>query len=83
MRNSRNYQAPNISVRGAGALVTATVLVIAVLIVGSSSIENIQPGFVGVLFDRQTGDVRVAFPRPGFAFKTPLVQSVVQYPIGT
>lgn len=83
MRNSRNYQAPNINLRGAGAMITAAVLVIAVLVVGSASVENIQPGYVGVLFDRQTGDVRVAFPHPGFAFKTPLVQSVVQYPVGT
>jgi regulator of protease activity HflC (stomatin/prohibitin superfamily) len=83
MRSNRNYQAPNLSLRGASALATATVLVLAVLILGSASVENIQPGYVGVLFDRQTGDVRVAFPHPGFAFKTPLVQSVVQYPVGT
>jgi regulator of protease activity HflC (stomatin/prohibitin superfamily) len=83
MRSSRNYQAPNINIRGAGAFVTTTVIVIAILIVGSASVENIQPGYVGVLFDRQSGEVRVAFPRPGFAFKIPLVQSVVQYPVGT
>ncbi len=77
------YQPPNIDLRGAGAVITATVVVIAFLIVGSASFVNIRPGYVGVLFDAQAHEVRTGFLQPGFGFKLPLVQIVQEYPVGT
>ncbi len=84
MRN-RNYDipTPTFNARGIGAAVTAAVLVIAVLVIGSSSFVSIRPGYVGVLFDQQTHEVKTGFLQPGFNFKVPLVQIVQEYPVGT
>lgn len=82
-RSMPSYQSPNINLRGAGAFITATVIVIAILIVGSASFVNIRPGYVGVLFDAQAHEVKAGFLQPGFGFKIPLVQIVQEYPVGT
>ena len=83
MRRTSNYQPPNINLGNASAIITATVLVIAVLVAGSASFVNIQPGYVGVLFDAQAHAVTPGFLQPGFGFKIPLIQVVQQYPVGT
>jgi regulator of protease activity HflC (stomatin/prohibitin superfamily) len=83
MRRNPNYQTPSLNLGAAGAFITATVLVIAVLVFGAASFVNIQPGYVGVLFDAQAHEVTPGFLRPGFGFKIPLVQFVQQYPVGT
>ncbi len=83
MRRNPDFQTPNINMRGASAFITATVLVVALLVVGSASFVNIQPGYVGVLFDAQAHAVTPGFLQPGYGFKIPLIQVVQQYPVGT
>jgi prohibitin 2 len=83
MRRATGYQAPNINLRGAGALASATALIIVLLVVGSASFVNIRPGYVGVLFDARSGEVKVGYPQPGFGLKVPLTQFVQEYPVGT
>ncbi|MBI1801845.1 MAG: hypothetical protein HYR71_09495, partial [Chloroflexi bacterium] len=80
---SYNFQPPNISLRGVSAIITVTVILLALLIVGSASFVNIRPGYVGVLFDQRTHQVNTGFIEPGFGFKVPLVQLVQEYPVGT
>ena len=83
MRRDPGYRAPNINLRGAGAFASATALIIVLLVVGTASFVNIRPGYVGVLFDARSGEVRVGYPQPGFGFKIPLTQFVQEYPVGT
>src|SRR5437870_2803299 len=83
MRRDSGYQTPNINLRGAGAFASATALIIVLLVVGSASFVNIRPGYVGVLFDARSGEVKVGYPQPGFGFKIPLTQFVQEYPVGT
>ena len=83
MRRDTGYQAPNINLRGAGAFASATALIIVLLVAGSASFVNIRPGYVGVLFDARSGEVKVGYPQPGFGLKVPLTQFVQEYPVGT
>lgn len=83
MRRDSGYSTPNISLRSVVPLITATVLIIALLVVFSASFVNIRPGYVGVLFDAQAHQVTAGFLQPGFGFKVPLIQIVQEYPVGT
>ena len=83
MRRDPGYRAPSFNFAGAGALASATALIIVLLVVGFASFVNIRPGYVGVLFDARSGEVKVGFPQPGFGFKVPLTQFVQEYPVGT
>ena len=64
MRRNADIQPPTVNLRAAGGAITATVLVIAVLIIAAASFVNIQPGYVGVLFDAQAHDVTAGFLQP-------------------
>ncbi|MBI5879350.1 MAG: hypothetical protein HZB53_17010 [Chloroflexi bacterium] len=83
MRRDSSFTPPAISMRGAGAFATATIIIVVILIFGSASFVNIRPGYVGVLFDAQAHEVTPGFLKPGFGFKVPLIQFVQEYPIGT
>jgi prohibitin 2 len=83
MRRTTGYQVPNFNLRGAGALASATALIIVLLVIGTASFVYIRPGYVGVLFDARSREVTVGYPQPGFGFKVPLTQMVQEYPVGT
>ncbi len=79
----RDYNSPQFRFPIGGSAITAIVILIGLLIVMSASVVNIRPGYVGVLFDAATHEVRAGFLLPGFGFKVPLIQQVQEYPTGT
>ncbi|AGY58215.1 prohibitin family protein [Gloeobacter kilaueensis] len=55
-------------------------VVIAVLLV-LNTWTTVQPGYVGIVFDKITHDVRVGLLEPGWVFINPLTESIQQYPV--
>lgn len=46
-----------------------------------SSWRNIQPGYVGIVFDKSTHTVTAGAREPGWAFINPFTQAIQQYPV--
>ena len=61
-------------------LVSAGVIV-ALLILFRMSLRNIQPGYVGIVFDKVSHKVTAQAKEPGWAVINPFTQSIQEYPV--
>lgn len=61
-------------------LVSAGVIVI-LLILFRLSLRNIQPGYVGIVFDKVSHKVTAQAKEPGWAVINPFTQSIQEYPV--
>lgn len=59
------------------------IAVIAVILLGlmATSWRSIQPGYVGIVFDKASHKVTAEALEPGWAFINPFTQSIQQYPV--
>src|SRR5579859_1161776 len=64
-----------------GILVIVAVIAIALLGVTMSAWRNIQPGYVGIIFDKSTHTVTAGARDPGWTFIDPFTQSIQEYPV--
>ena len=75
---------PNSSSRPAvrlGTIFVAVVLAFVLLRFTFSAWRNINPGFVGIVFDKAHHDVTTGALDPGWAFINPFTQAIQEYPI--
>lgn len=68
---------------GARIGVLGLVVLIAALLIGftTASWRNIQPGFVGIVFDKANHAVTTGALEPGWAFINPFTQAIQEYPV--
>lgn len=64
-----------------GTLIIIAIIAIALLGVTTVAWRSIQPGYVGIVFDKANHNVTAGALEPGWAFINPLTQSIQQYPI--
>jgi len=67
-----------------GAMIVAIVLVVGSLIVFSSCIYSVDPGFAGVLVKKTGGGETGVAPQPlspGYGIRNPFTEMVVEYPV--
>lgn len=64
-----------------GVLVVAGVIAAALLALAFSAWRSIQPGYVGIVFDKASHNVTARALEPGWAFINPFTQSIQEYPI--
>src|SRR5918998_1742187 len=70
--------------RRAARLVTlgiAAVAAVAAVALVSASWRTIQPGYVGIIFDKVARQVSARSLEPGWQFINPFTQSIQQYPV--
>jgi regulator of protease activity HflC (stomatin/prohibitin superfamily) len=69
--------------RAGRAGVLALVLLVAVVLIGltTASWRNIQPGYVGIVFDKANHAVTTGALEPGWAFINPFTQAIQEYPV--
>lgn len=71
-------------VRSFARLGTAvTVLVVAAILLGLmlSAWRSVQPGYVGIVFDKANHNVTAGALEPGWAFINPFTQAIQEYPV--
>jgi regulator of protease activity HflC (stomatin/prohibitin superfamily) len=74
----------SIPARSVGRIGTlAIVVIIAFILLGLmfSAWRNIEPGFVGIVFDKANHNVTAGALEPGWAFINPFTQAIQQYPV--
>lgn len=64
-----------------GVLLIAAIVAVALLALVFSSWRNIQPGYVGIVFNKATHDVNAGAQRPGWAFINPFTEAIQEYPV--
>ncbi len=66
-----------------GISVLVVIVVIAVVLLGlvMTAWRNIQPGYVGIVFDKANHAVTAGALEPGWAFINPFTQAIQQYPV--
>ncbi|MEI8307793.1 MAG: prohibitin family protein [Chloroflexales bacterium] len=64
-----------------GTLVIIAAIAMALLGITSASWRSIQPGYVGIVFDKASHDVTAGALEPGWAFINPLTQAIQEYPV--
>ena len=64
-----------------GTLVVIAVIALVLLGLTLSAWRSIQPGYVGIVFDKANHNVTASALEPGWAFINPFTQSIQQYPI--
>ncbi|NTW98321.1 MAG: hypothetical protein HGB28_07240, partial [Oscillochloris sp.] len=63
--------------------ILAIILAIAVVLLSLmfTSWRNIEPGYVGIVFDKASHEVTPGAMKPGWAFINPFTQAIQEYPI--
>lgn len=69
------------SVARLGTLVIAALVAIALLGLTVSAWRSIQPGYVGIVFDKANHNVTAGALEPGWAFINPFTQAIQEYPV--
>lgn len=69
------------SIASIGTLVIVAVVAIALLGLTLASWRNIEPGFVGIVFDKANHQVTAGALEPGWAFINPFTQAIQEYPV--
>ncbi len=64
-----------------GTLVVIAVIAVVLLGLTVTAWRSIQPGYVGIVFDKANHNVTASALEPGWAFINPFTQSIQQYPI--
>ena len=64
-----------------GVLAIAAVIAAGLLMLVFSSWRNIQPGYVGIVFDKASHSVTAGALEPGWAFINPFTQAIQEYPV--
>jgi regulator of protease activity HflC (stomatin/prohibitin superfamily) len=64
-----------------GTLLIVAVIAIALLALTITAWRSIQPGFVGIVFDKANHNVTAGALEPGWAFINPFTQAIQEYPI--
>lgn len=64
-----------------GVLAIAAFIAVALLALVFSSWRNIQPGYVGIVFDKASHSVTAGALEPGWAFINPFTQAIQEYPV--
>lgn len=64
-----------------GTLIIIAVIAIALLGLTISAWRNIQPGYVGIVFDKANHNVTAGALEPGWAFINPFTQAIQEYPV--
>ncbi|MBK8047489.1 MAG: hypothetical protein IPK16_10405 [Anaerolineales bacterium] len=62
-------------------LIIAIVGVIAMMLLITSAWRSVNPGYVGVVFDKVNHRVTAGILEPGWAFINPFTQSIQEYPV--
>ena len=64
-----------------GTLFIAAIVALILLVFTFSTWRNINPGFVGIVFDKAHHNVTTGALDPGWAFINPLTQAIQEYPV--
>ena len=64
-----------------GTLVIIALVAIVLLVLMIASWRNINPGYVGIVFDKANHNVTTGALEPGWAFINPFTQAIQQYPV--
>lgn len=64
-----------------GTVFVVAIIALILLIFTFSAWRNINPGFVGIVFDKANHNVTTGALAPGWAFINPLTQAIQEYPI--
>ena len=64
-----------------GTIFIAAVVALILLVFTFSTWRNINPGFVGIVFDKAHHNVTTGALDPGWAFINPLTQAIQEYPV--
>ncbi len=67
--------------RGLGITLLIVVLGVGAFFTITSAWRSVNPGYVGVIFDKVTHSVTAEVLEPGWAFINPVTQSIQEYPI--
>lgn len=77
--SSRDEELPGcVSIVG---MVVAAVVLVSLAVFLFSSMKTISPGYVGIVFDKQSHTVTTEAVEPGWKFINPLTQSIQSYPV--
>lgn len=80
-RNANNPPATSRALTRLGTLVIVAVVAIALLSALFSAWRTIEPGYVGIVFDKASHQVTNTLD-PGWVFINPFTQSITRYPVG-
>lgn len=72
---------PRRSAARIGTIIITIVIALVLLGLIASAWRNIQPGFVGIVFDKANHNVTAGALEPGWALINPFTQAIQQYPI--
>jgi regulator of protease activity HflC (stomatin/prohibitin superfamily) len=72
---------PQIPVARVLSLVLAAIVAIVLLVIVFSAWRSINPGYVGIVFDKANHNVTTGALDPGWAFINPFTQAIQEYPI--
>ncbi len=64
-----------------GTLFVAAIAAVVLLVFMFSAWRNINPGYVGIVFDKANHNVTTGALNPGWAFIDPLTQAIQEYPV--
>ena len=64
-----------------GTLFIAAIAAVVLLVFMFSAWRNINPGYVGIVFDKANHNVTTGALNPGWAFIDPLTQAIQEYPV--
>jgi regulator of protease activity HflC (stomatin/prohibitin superfamily) len=72
---------PSRNIGRIGTLVVIAAIALALLGLMTSSWRSIQPGYVGIVFDKANHNVTAGALEPGWAFINPFTQAIQEYPV--
>src|SRR5262245_59543462 len=72
---------PSRSVARLGTLLIIALVAIGALVILFSTWRTIEPGYVGIVFDKASHQVTNTLD-PGWVFINPLTESITRYPVG-
>ncbi len=64
-----------------GTILIVFVIAVALLGLIGSAWRNVQPGYVGIVFDKANHNVTAGALEPGWAFINPFTQAIQEYPV--
>ncbi|NTW03882.1 MAG: hypothetical protein HGA19_21840, partial [Oscillochloris sp.] len=77
---SRSSPAARSAIGRIGTLATIAGIAVLLLSVMFTSWRSIQPGYVGIVFDKASHQVTAGALEPGWAFINPFTQAIQEYP---
>jgi regulator of protease activity HflC (stomatin/prohibitin superfamily) len=72
---------PSRNIGRIGTLVVIAAIALVLLGLMTSSWRSIQPGYVGIVFDKANHNVTAGALEPGWAFINPFTQAIQEYPV--